>query len=347
MTDDPNDVRGMLAVAFAERPTPVVDAATREERRRRAVSGIQSLLAQPRQARRAIVHRIRWGETAAVMALAAGLALVVGQLWPVNSRKAPVAAFRAISAQGEILCDRDDGKNWTSCDPAKAAGVVGFRTLDNARATVETLAGVRIDVEPSSTLLMTDASASALASRVTLTDGTVDVSVPKLGPNRQFSVLTPTATITVHGTAFSVEVRRENNQPTRTCVRLREGVISVLSDHKEERLVAPATWGCGAGADAVAAASANVDVVDGTRDGTTTASNGPRRLNPANPDRSTLAHETKLLQRALGAERRKDLVAAEKSLRQLLIQYPNSVVAPEARAALERISAHRIDKRHE
>ncbi len=345
--DDPNDVRGMLAVAFAERPTPVLDAVTREERRRRAVSGIQAILTKPRPMGHAVVHRIRWGETAAVVALAAGLALVVGQLWPSNSQQVPVTAFRAVKSNGDVLCERDDGKNWTTCDPAQVAGIVGLRTLDNAAVTVETIAGVRLNLAATSTLLMTDSNASALASRVTLTEGSVDVKVPKLGPNRQFSVLTPTATITVHGTAFSVEVNKGANQPSRTCVRLREGVVSVLADNREERLVAPATWGCGGAAEGVTAASAVVVDSELSKDGVASTSPRARRPNLAGLDRSTLAQETQLLQRALGAERRKDLVAAEKSLKVLLNLYPNSVVAPEARAALERISGQRVDKRHE
>lgn len=347
--EDPNDVRGMLAAAFAERPTPVLDAATREERRRRAVSGIQAILAKPRPMQRTFVQRIPWGETVAVMALAAGLALVVGRIWPSSVRQTPVSAFRAIESNGQILCDRDDGKNWTTCDPAKVAGVVGLRTLEKAGVTVETNAGVRIALEASSTLLMTDANAAALASRVTLTDGSVDVKVPKLGPNRQFSVLTPSATITVHGTAFSVEVQRGANQAARTCVRLREGVVSVLAEGKEVRLVAPATWGCTFASEAVAATSdVIVDSSDANKeDSASVTPNTSRKANIVGMDRSTLAQETQLLQRALGAERRKDLVGAEKSLKLLLNSYPNSVVAPEARAALERIAARRTNQRHE
>jgi len=345
--EDPNDVRGMLAVAFAERPTPVLDATTREERRRRATSGIHAILAKRRPMRQGLMQRIHWGETVAVMALAAGLALVVGRLWPSGSPQTPVSAFRAIDVSGRILCDRGDGKNWTSCDPAKVSGVVGLRTLERAAATVETNAGIRINLEASSTLVMTDATTSALASRVTLTDGSIDVKVPKLGPNRQFSVLTPSATITVHGTIFSVEVKRSANQPTRTCVRLREGEVSVLFEGSEVRLVAPAVWGCSASADAIAATS---DVViesnDSSKTSNANATTG-RRPNLANLDRSTLAQETQLLQRALGAEQRKDLVGAEKSLKLLLNLYPKSVVAPEARAALERIGAKQSDKRHE
>jgi hypothetical protein len=345
-TDDPNEVRSMLAVAFAERPTPVLDEAIRQTRRRRAISGIQTILSQPRSENRAVVHRIRWGETAAVVALAAGLALVAGRLWPDAVRTSPVAAFRTIESNGQILCDRDDGRNWTNCNPSQAAGVVGLRTLERAAVTLETVAGVRLNLEASSTLLMSNSNASTLASRVTLTEGCVDVKVPKLGLNRQFSVFTPSATITVHGTAFSVEVTKHANQTYRTCVKLRDGAISVLADGREYKLVAPATWGCDASSKAVASTSdVVVEIDDASKDGAERASlEVAHRPNLANLDRSTLALETKLLQRALGAERRKDLASAEKSLKQLLTLYPNSVVAPEARAALERISTQRIDK---
>jgi hypothetical protein len=337
-----NEARNLLVAAFADRPAPAIDAATREARRRRAFGGIQQILSRARPPLHARVQPIRWGETAAVVALAAGLALAAGRILPDATRTSAVTAFHAIDAKGQILCDRNDGKNWTTCDPTQVAGVVGFRTLERAGVSVETSAGVRLDLEASSTLLMPQSNASALASQVTLTDGLVDVKVPKLGTNRLFSVLTPNVTIIVHGTAFSVEVKQSSNQTMHTCVRLREGTISVQGDGQQYELIGPATWGCDTFANLKSAPSepsAESPKRGPEGEAAQASRDGERRPIATNIDRSTLPAETKLLQRAIAAERRNAFPAAEKSLRQLLTLYPNSVVAPEARAALERISA--------
>lgn len=342
-TDDPTGVVGMLHGAFAEQPIPAFDSATRTGRRQQAVGRIDRILAEPQTHRRVSVPSIRWGEAIAVMSLAAALAIIVGKVWPDTASKPPMAAFRAIEAKGKVLCDRNDGQSWTPCEPSEETNFVGLRTLDHAGVTVEAPSGVRAVLGASTTLMMTETNPEVVASRVTLTDGDLDVTVPKLGPNSRFSVVTPTATITVFGTAFSVEVRKSSNQPSRTCVRLREGIIQVTSDGHEERLAAPATWGCGGHVVDAKPAPAPVDIPPPPAHELTPTVNpeGSRRSSATNLDHSTLFAETKLLQRALGAERRGDLVAAEKSLRQLITLYPSSVVTPEARAALERVSSRR------
>jgi hypothetical protein len=351
--DDTTEARSMLALAFSERPMPVAAPAIREERRRRAISGIEAILAEPRPGREGFWHQIRPKQMALVMGLAAGAALLVSQL-PRNFGRSPMATYFATESKGQVLCNRSDWANWTACDPSQTEGFVGLRTLDNAGVTVETAAGLRLHLDAASTLLMKGSSTTALASQVTLTEGSVDVIVPKLGPNRQFSIVTPSATITVHGTAFSVEVTKVQNQKTHTCVRLRDGAISVQADGHEERLVAPAAYGCDAPARTVEAAAASTTEVSAVPTPQATKDTGVRsnrdtahRANPVNPDRSTLAAETKLLQRALQAERHDDLLGAEKNLRQLLTAYPNSIIAPEAREALERISGKLRNGRRE
>jgi TolA-binding protein len=126
---------------------------------------------------------------------------------------------------------------------------------------------------------------------------------------------------------------------------LREGVIAVASNGHEDSLVAPATWGCAIAAKAADVASdggVNIpptDLLSGSSDGLT--SDSVFRQRATTFDRSSLAAQARLLDRALRSERRSDLFTAEKALRQLLALYPNSIVAPEARAGLERISARR------
>lgn len=354
-SDELNLIAGSLSSVFAERPMPAVDAEVRGARRQHAIGQIERVLTESRPRPRVTVHSFRWGETLAVVALAAGLAIVVGKIWPDTASKPPMAAFRAIAAKGDILCDRNDGHGWADCQPSNETGFVALRTLENAAVTLEAPSGVRATMDAASTLLMTESKPDSIASRVTLTEGNLDVTVPKLGPNGRFSVVTPSATITVFGTAFSVEVKKPVNQPSRTCVRLREGIVLVSSDGREERLTAPALWGCSSHTE-----PANTSHVTGEADvpqpsprepTTQVNGEGARRL-AANAsanylDRSTLLAETRLLQRALGAERRNDLATAERSLRQLITLYPNSVVTPEAREALERIANKRSSQPRE
>lgn len=326
------EVKRLLDV-FTDRPCEVLDSEAQAERRTRVVSHIQQLLSATHPEPVSLVHRIRWPQTAATLALAAGLALVIGRYVPWGKEVTPVASLRTLTNHGEILCDRNDGRSWTPCDPKQTQGVVGWRTLAGASLSIETLIGVHVALEPSSTLLLSDAAPAAKSSEVTLTEGRIDVKVPKLGQGRQFSVLTPNATITVHGTAFTVTVRRAESQTSRTCVELREGVISVDSEGRVERLIAPARFGC----DKTPVSSVATQAEPTTTTTTTEIAPPPAVNTDTARPRYTLAQETRLLQTALGAERRKDFATAEKSLRSLLSTYPNSVVAPEARAALERI----------
>ena len=71
--------------------------------------------------------------------------------------------------------------------------------------------------------------------------GTVRCVVPKLGSERQFSVVTPDATVVVHGTVFTV---RFNEEAKRTCVGVEEGVVSVRHASGKTWLEAGESWGC-------------------------------------------------------------------------------------------------------
>jgi TolA-binding protein len=146
----------------------------------------------------------------------------------------------------------------------------------------------------------------------------------------------------VHGTAFVVEVTRANDGQTHTCVRVTEGTVSVRHADGERWVSAQGSWGCDDSPTSTASER--------------TASAGPPAeteplVSPNSPrvaagpsERSTLGVEARLLQTALGAERRGDFELAEKTLSSLLNTYPNSVVAPDARTALARVR-HRQQER--
>src|SRR5207247_1711451 len=71
--------------------------------------------------------------------------------------------------------------------------------------------------------------------------GVVHVRVPRMPEGHTFSIKTPDAEVTVHGTAFTVEVGRTGDGPS-THVRVSEGIVSVASAGEEVRLTAGMQW---------------------------------------------------------------------------------------------------------
>ncbi|MGE5783267.1 MAG: FecR domain-containing protein [Myxococcales bacterium] len=335
--------REALAAAFPERPIAAPDGGWLAEKKR-VVTEIQAALARPRSRRRRSASGFHWGEALAVVGLSLGLAFVVGRIIPGPLRDLPAQAFQAIDSKGRVLCDRNDGKHWTTCDPLSDKAFVGLRTLEQGMVTVKSVAGVRLRLEAFSTLLMADPSNAAAASRVTLSEGSMDVMVPTLAPNHRFSVVTPNATLTVLGTAFTVEVKKGSNQPSQTCVRLREGSISIHTVGRDLDLVAPATWGCSVisnRGEVIAARdrpSAEPSKAAARSDGRRSAT---KRSPPAAQIRAAQLQPNRLLRRGLAAEQRKDWVAAERLLRNLLTLYPDSGAAVQGRLALERVHSQK------
>lgn len=353
--DDRQAVRQLLS-SFAERPIEVLDPIARASRRARTLSGIQAVLNESNS--RHSKGWNRWSAVGAGLALAAGVVLAVGYF----SHSGELGAsthLRAFAAHGSILCSRNDETTFEACNPIDRSDLTGVRSLDGASVQVKTHLGAQLALEPRTSVVLAKGAQSPRSSRVQLLEGRIDVTVPKLGAGREFIVQAPAATITVHGTAFTVTVVPRNDRVPATCVELREGVITVQSSNKAERLVAPARWGC----DSTANTAPTTERDDSATGDSATASesigatahaagtSAAEKTRDALPDRSeksrrksSLARETKLLQLGLGAEQRNDLTSAEKHYRVLLKQYPDSVVAPEARAALERIGGKKSSK---
>ena len=73
--------------------------------------------------------------------------------------------------------------------------------------------------------------------------GRVEIEVPKLPAGHTFSVRTPDAVVTVHGTSFSVEVTKSAAPGgTTTTVIVKRGVVSVLHEGQEAVLYAGMEW---------------------------------------------------------------------------------------------------------
>ncbi|HTV18488.1 MAG TPA: FecR domain-containing protein [Polyangiaceae bacterium] len=113
----------------------------------------------------------------------------------------------------------------------------GVRT-EQGSATLGFPSGASAKVSSKSSLKITRTRQS---EALFLARGGVDVEVPKLDPTRGFSVETPDARVTVHGTHFSVVVEPSADGP-RTRVQVTHGIVSVQQGGREVFLTAGQSW---------------------------------------------------------------------------------------------------------
>jgi ferric-dicitrate binding protein FerR (iron transport regulator) len=192
-------------------------------------------------------------------------------------------------------------------------------TLANGRATIHLGSIVVVALSPHSELVVAPASEpGGHRSDCELRGGTAQFEVAKLPKGVTFSVKTPDAEITVHGTSFRVSVGPpgEGGGP-RTQVAVTDGVVSVESPQAPRaRLVAGDRWPAPA---ALASASPP---------GSTAAA--PRPAGSVAVPRSDLAAQNALLTDALSARRRGDGSAEARALDAFIARYPRSPGAHDA-----------------
>lgn len=329
---------GRQLAALCDRPASVMDAESRTRRRGRIVARMNELLQQPMGGPSPWLGA-GWFSWATAFALG-GAAVMVTGLWMAGSMVGPKdRAFRHVRLHGSVLCEqRPEVRSWGPCDDRILASGDGLRTLAHAQAELETQAGVRLELGSASELSLTAIEPGRKWTRVSLGHGRLDVRVPPLTHGAAFSVVTPQATVTVHGTAFVVEVAKSSDGSSHTCVRVSEGAIVVRHASGADTVLAGGTWGCHEAHPSNAALTALAPAAKVS--GSPATDPSPRRERSARSaatEASTLGTEAGLLQKALGAERAGDFDTAERTLATLLRLYPNSIVAPEARAALERV----------
>jgi TolA-binding protein len=227
----------------------------------------------------------------------------------------------------------------------------GFFTASGEAATLRTRRGARIFVA-------TDTRIQAVTSndvheQLELARGSVRVQVPKLEKGTSFSVQTPDAKVTVHGTVFSVTISGEGKMSA-TCVQVSEGRVSVERAGKVSMVKAGEQLNCEKGpalaSHAVAAPAASAS---GAAQATRTPSELDRAPAPALPARSPVAArpasttrraeeeelsaQNALLAAALRAERAGRYVEAQAQLEALLTRYPASALKSDAERSLERL----------
>jgi hypothetical protein len=210
------------------------DGVTDLGERQRRVSHLRRLSALVRnipvlRAKQARDRRFVWAG-ASVLAAAAVMVLSVGAFGLLPQSDTPAVAQRAPSASlrqvvGKVVATRPDGQNHVVS--AEAQVLVGDEVSTTADAFASLEAGrARVDLSAATTLQLAELESDSQVFR--LQAGRVDVSVPKLPGNeaQRIQVTTADATVTVHGTVFSVEVLRSDNGSI-TNVAVTRGLVAV------------------------------------------------------------------------------------------------------------------------
>jgi hypothetical protein len=229
-------------------------------------------------------------------------------------------------------------------------GTATLETPAEEAALLVTQAGVLVDLGPVSKARLRSARKQ---TQIDLMRGRVALDVPPLASDATLQVKTPDTTVTVRGTRFTVSYdATKANQ--RTCVRVTEGEVSVDSRAGTRSLVSGHSFGCDEaesiakpGQPAVERPTEQPIRREGARP--RTRSGMPQR-EPASAHgtatfESTLEKENRMLERALSAEKVGDLETAKFVLDALLTGYPDSPIANEAKAVLERVERKRRQSR--
>jgi hypothetical protein len=182
----------------------------------------------------------RWRKWGAGLALAAGLSgLGVGAWHELGAGSASVAsADSSVSVgarQGDVAIT--DGVGHVVDSNVALTEGYGVRT-EQGSATLGFPSGASAKVAGKSSLKITAARNN---EALFLARGGVDVEVPKLDAARGFSVETPDARVTVHGTRFQVLVVPTPEGP-QTRVQVTRGIVSVQQGGHEVFLTAGQAW---------------------------------------------------------------------------------------------------------
>jgi ferric-dicitrate binding protein FerR (iron transport regulator) len=336
-----DDVTALLR----DEPRPSVEDADRAAARRaRIVPVIEHVIAAEVAAekRRAARRRVTIG--VAAVACAASVALAIG--WPGGGTVAHDVASNGSGSEASAhaipsaapspsiagrLASAAPGASVFSPDGAATDARADRELLPGARlatasetARVVTVSAISLEVAAGSEVRFIGGAFTE--ERVMLDHGHVDVAVPPGDRGRTFIVATVDADVVVHGTQFGVTA-----QPgAGTQVDVTEGVVSVRTGGSEVTLTAGSHWSSVAGAPPPVAASPSARP----------AAIAPASAAPsasAAPGSSDLAAQNALYAEAMAAKRRGDHGAVVARLDELLSRWPDSPLAPEAKA--ERVAA--------
>ena len=258
----------------------------------------------------------------------------------------PAVAATLLSSQGDVsVLGRAEG-NALGSD--QLPGGCELVTMARSSALLSTSFGARVSVDEDSRLLLVGRhgdQSETTTEQIRLLAGEVSVEVPHLGTARGFEVLTPDATVIVHGTRFTVHVEQDGGGAPETRVEVSSGRVEVRRNLQQHWLGAGATW---TSAPSLRATSSSNEDPGAAGEAPAVESSLPagsarpklRRLGlPAVQSDSRLAKANRLMIQALEEKRRGSDTAAVALLDELLDRYPDSPIAPNARREKERALA--------
>ena len=279
----------------------------------------------------------RFGSRARIvgaLALAASFALATWgglHLWRRAAAVSPNSGIEVVALRGNVTGVQGSKARGLTVGAPTALNPEGtLETSQNAEARIKTGGGLEINLLENTRLSLGELGAASSSSAVRLERGRVRCVIPHQ-PGRTFSVVTNAARVVDLGTIFSVSVQDSEAGP-KTVVHVEEGEVLVQFAGGQRRLTASQSWMSAGepGKAVVEAAPADVAVED------LPAAPGSRR-DPVKRRPETLESETKLLRSGLASEQKGDFQAAATAFQTLVKRYPESQLAPDAKAALARV----------
>jgi hypothetical protein len=209
-----------------------------------------------------------------------------------------------------------------------------LETSKNAEARIKTSLGLEIELLENTKVALGELGATSGSSSLRLARGRVRCVIPHQ-PGRTFSVVTSTARVVDVGTIFTVSVEQTEAGP-QTVVHVEEGEVLVQHAGGQSRLGASQSW--------TSATESSKSVAEPVTTSAEAAVAEPQpapsaRLSPLKRRRETLAAETELLRSGLASEQKGELQAAAKAFETLVSRYPESQLAPDAKAGRARVKA--------
>ena len=269
----------------------------------------------------------------AALVLAVGFALAIwgGAGWWKRGGTIRPGGIEVVALRGNVLAVPGAQSRGLAVGEPTALRPEGLlETSNEGGARIKAGGGLEIDLLENTKVILDQLDGAGVSPALRLERGGVRCVIEHRS-GRTFSVVTAAARVLDVGTTFSVSVDNGEGGP-RTFVHVEEGEVLVQFAGGERRISAAQSW-------MSASEPSNTAVVakpSSAPAAEPAASSGrPRDLVKRPPQ--TLEAETKLLRSGLASEQKGDLQGAVTAFETLVARYPESQLAPDARAALSRV----------
>jgi len=286
------------------------------------------------------VSRTRRRAGYAVLSLAAAAGALIG-VHRYGQQVAPRAgsAITFVGSVGETLAHSGANARALHAGEALQVDPGEIESAADGSAELVSSAGLGLTLGRATRVSLAGLVGPGSNNQVELRQGLLTCSVPHLNEGQRFSVQTPDARVVVHGTVFSVQVDSRRTLGAETCVEVTDGVVIVQHAGSETALNAGDSWGCDSRPSAPEPPSAPLEPAPAQGNAASSHRPLPRTTAARVQERGTLGEESRLFQEALAAERVGQPERAQSLLNQLLVSYPSSPLAAEARRASSRIAS--------